>query len=379
MSEVALTAKIQLLPNPEESLLLLQTMAAYTNACNAVSEYIFGTHDLKQSSVNRQMYYHLRDAFGLRSQMAQSVIKTVIARYKSIVSNGHLWVLASFERLQYDLVWNRDYSLKEGRFSVNTLQGRIQLGFCKQGLEKYFDSSIYRFGTAKLVCKKEKFFLHISVLQEVADCEDFQICNVVGVDRGINFIIATYDSRGKSGFVSGRAIKDRRKHYAKLRKELQSCQTASARRRLKAIGQRENRWMSNVNHCISKALVESQPEGTLFVLEDLKGVRHATERVRIKDRYVSVSWAFDDLAQKIVYKVKLHHSKVIFVPPAYTSQTCPKCGHTEKMNRDKRNHVFCCRNCHYSSNDDRVAAMNLYRMGINYLSNICSEDADTHE
>lgn len=308
MSEVALTAKIQLLPNPEGSLLLLQTMAAYTDACNAVSEYIFNTHNLKQSSVNRQMYYRLRDVFGLRSQMAQSVIKTVIARYRSIVSNGHPWVLASFERLQYDLVWNRDYSLKAERFSVNTLHGRIQLGFCKQGLEKYFDSSIYRFGTAKLVCKKDKFFLHISVSQEIADCEDFQICNVVGVDRGINFIIATYDSRGKSG----------------------------------------------------------------------KGVRHATERVRVKDRYVSVSWAFDDLAQKIVYKAKLHHSKVIFVPPAYTSQTCPKCGHTEKMNRDKRNHVFCCRNCHYSSNDDRVAAMNLYRIGINYLSNICNKDADAH-
>lgn len=379
MSEVVLTAKIKLLPNSDESLLLLQTMTAYTDACNAVSEYIFKTYDLKQSSVNRQMYYHLRDVFGLRSQMAQSVIKTVIARYRSIVSNGHPWVLASFERLQYDLVWNRDYSLKAGHFSVNTLQGRIQLGFCKQGLEKYFNGSAYRFGTAKLVCRKDKFFLHISVLQEIADCEDFQIRNVVGVDRGINFIVATYDSRGKSGFVSGRAIKDRRKHYAKLRKKLQCCQTASARRRLKTIGQRENRWMSDVNHRISKALVESQPEGTLFVLEDLKGVRHATERVRVRDRYVSVSWAFDDLAQKIVYKAKLRHSKVIFVPPAYTSQTCPKCGHTEKANRDKRNHVFCCRNCHYSSNDDRVAAMNLYWMGINYLSNICSEDADMHE
>ena len=38
MSEVVLTAKIQLLVNPEESLLLLQTMTAYTDACNAVSE-----------------------------------------------------------------------------------------------------------------------------------------------------------------------------------------------------------------------------------------------------------------------------------------------------------------------------------------------------
>ena len=57
-------------------------------------------------------------------------------------------------------------------------------------------------------------------------------------------------------------------------------QTPSSRRRLKAIGQRENRWMQNVNHCVSKALVEQNPRHTLFVLEELSGVRNATERVR---------------------------------------------------------------------------------------------------
>ena len=50
-----------------------------------------------------------------------------------------------------------------------------------------------------------------------------------------------------------------------------------------------------------------------------------------------------------------------------TSQNCPKCGHTEKANRDKRRHLFCCKNCGYKSNDDRIGAMNLYRMGINLL------------
>ncbi len=55
------------------------------------------------------------------------------------------------------------------------------------------------------------------------------------------------------------------------------------------------------------------------------------------------------------------------VNPAYTSQTCPKCGHTEKANRNKKIHLFCCRNCGYKSNDDRIGAMNLYRMGINLL------------
>ena len=50
------------------------------------------------------------------------------------------------------------------------------------------------------------------------------------------------------------------------------------------------------------------------------------------------------------------------------SQCCPVCGHTEKSNRNKKIHLFTCKNCGYQSNDDRIGAMNLYRMGINYLS-----------
>ena len=30
-------------------------------------------------------------------------------------------------------------------------------------------------------------------------------------------------------------------------------------------------------------------------------------------------------------------------------------------------YLFSCKNCGYKSNDDRIGAMNLYRMGINYL------------
>ena len=85
----------------------------------------------------------------------------------------------------------------------------------------------------------------------------------------------------KSGFVSGKTIKQKRANYSKLRKKLQMRQTPSSRRRLKAIGQRENRWMQDVNHCVSKALVENNPKHTLFVLEDLSGIRNVIERVRI--------------------------------------------------------------------------------------------------
>ena len=364
--DITLTAKLQIKPKPFFYPALMDTMRAYTNACNYVADYIYKTHDLKHSSLNKVLYYKLRDKFNLRSQMAQSVLKTVIAKYKTILENQHTWLKPSFKKLQYDLVWNRDYSLSEEKFSVNTLEGRLNTAFCIQGMEKYFTGS-YKFGTAKLVFKHGKFFLHIPMTTTIPDVEDTSICNVVGVDRGVNFIVATYDSKLKSKFISGRTIKQKHARYQKLRKELQMVRTPSSRRRLKSIGQRENRWMQDVNHCVSKALVCSNPKGTLFVLEDLTGIRSSTEKVCLKDRYVTVSWSFYDLEQKLSYKVFLNESKVLKVDPAYTSQTCPVCDHTEKANRNKRLHIFTCCNCGYQSNDDRIGAMNLYRKGINYL------------
>ena len=368
MEQITVTAKIQISASDTDKVLLDETMSVYRDACNYVSDYVFRTHDLKQFSLNKVLYSTLRRKFGLKSQMAQSVFKTVIARYKTILENQNEWIRPSFKKPQYDLVWNRDYSLTQNCFSVNTLSGRVKLPYFAEGMSKFFDHDIYRFGTAKLVSKHGKYFLHIPVTYDVEESRLCDVCNVVGIDRGINFVVATYDSNHKSGFVSGRTVKQKRAAYSRLRKELQMRRTPSSRRRIKAIGQRENRWMQDINHQVSKAIVENNPKHTLFVLEDLSGIRSATERVRTKDRYVSVSWAFYDLEQKLIYKAKQNQSSVIKVDPKYTSQCCPVCGHIEKSNRNKKKHLFCCKNCGYSSNDDRIGAMNLYRMGINYLA-----------
>lgn len=133
---------------------------------------------------------------------------------------------------------------------------------------------------------------------------------IVGIDLGLNFIATTYNSQGTTQFFQGRAIKHKRGHFKALRKQLQQCQTPSARKRLKQIGSRENRYVHDVNHQVTKALVEQYPKGTLFVLEDLSGVRKATEKVRIRHRYVSVSWAFYQFREMLEYKAELYgHSR----------------------------------------------------------------------
>lgn len=367
MSKFVVTAKVQIHPERSVRKSLDRSMVQYSLACDRISEVVFQTHNLNQAQLQEQLYEELRERFGLKSQMACSAIRTVIAKYKAILSEEYQWIQSKFKKPQLDLVWNRDYSLVQGVFSVNTLDGRIKAPFDIKGMEQYFDKDKFKFGTARLVCSKRKYYLHIPVTSEADDCEVSEICNVVGIDRGINFIAVSYDSKGKSSFFDGGRVKHKRAHYKELRTELQKRGTASARRRLKKIGQRENRWMNDVNHCVSKALVTDNPSKTLFVLENLKGIRGATEKVKRKDRYVQVSWSYYDFEQKLKYKAQRNSCLVINVDPRYTSQCCPKCGHIEKSNRDKKLHCFCCKNCGYRSNDDRIGAMNLFNLGLQWI------------
>lgn len=371
-----LTAKVQILVSDSDAELLRNTMTAYTAACNCVSNYIFYHADLQRYSVQKETYYHLRNAYGLRSQMAISCIRSVIGKYKTIIKNQGDWIKPVFKHPQLDLVWNRDYSLntKKRFFSVNTLAGRIKVPFYNNNFEQYF-SGIFSFGTAKLINNNDKFFLYIPITYELATLEKKEVSNVVGVDRGIRFVAVTYDSKGKTAFYNGNEIIKKRTHYDNLRRQLQYVGTPSSRRRLKALGRRENRWMQDVNHCISKALVTNNPLGTLFVLEDLRNIRSALTKTQSKHRHTALSWAYFDLERKLIYKALRNHQLVERVSPAYSSQTCPKCGHTGRGNRNNRIHHFCCKNCGYNSNDDRVAAMNLHRRGIEllFLSAVATE------
>lgn len=165
-------------------------MKAYCDACNYVSEHIYKTHNLSRYSVQDDTYYQVREVYGLRSQMAVSCVRTVIAKYKTILENQSKWIKPMFRLPQLDLVWNRDYSINKNNdvFSVNTLNGHIKVKFYKNGFEQYFSDNC-KFGTAKLVFKHGKFFLHIPVTYEINELTMSDVSNVVGIDRGIRFIL----------------------------------------------------------------------------------------------------------------------------------------------------------------------------------------------
>ena len=389
--QVTIKAKLKIL-NSETALSFSKTMEQYRQACNYVSEYIFNhDFDMKQSRLNRELYAELRNLFGLKSQMAQSVIRTVIARYRTVKTqmarkpykyqdqNTGEWYREvrdltwlhkpiSFNRPQVDLQRTRDWSyLSTGQLSINTLDGRVKVDPVCHGFDQYFDGT-WKFGLAKLLKIGGKWYLHISATKEVADFDNQTVKHVVGIDRGLRFLATAYDEQGQTAFFDGKAVMRKRAKYQKLRAELQAKGTKSAKRRLKKLSGRENRWMSDVNHRLSKTLVQKYGNNTLFVLEDLTGVSFERTDLPKALRNQNKSWAFYQLEQFLIYKAHLNNSEVVEVSAKYTSQRCPKCGIIKKDNRDHGKHEYHCSNCGYRSNDDRIGAMNIQLLGTQYIS-----------
>lgn len=270
MSDLTKTIKLRIHVTPEQEVLFRQMTEQYRQACNFVSRYIFDNQfDLAYQNLNKQLYGDLRSLFGLKSQLAQSCIKTTIARYKTVKQqlfrkpyrykdeNGNwkripktlewLWKPVFFRRPQADLVRSRDYSfVDDGQvLSINTLGKRTRCTFEGEHLAGYLDGS-YQLGTAKLIELKGLWYLHIPVTKAVEDFQKENVRHVVGIDRGLRFLAVSYDEQGKTKFVSGKKIATKRHKFQEVRRQLQAKGTKSAKRRLRAISYSRT-WLASAS------------------------------------------------------------------------------------------------------------------------------------
>ena len=389
------TIKLRVYPTTEQTDMFRDLAETYRQACNWVSAYVFEHgFELNYMKLNKVLYHEAREKFGLKANLTQSVFRTVTARYKTVQEqlrrkpfkykdeNGDwqriekslewLWKPIFFRRPQADLVRGDDYCfLQKGhQLSLNTLCKRAKVDYADKCFAPYFDGT-WKFGTGKLVELKGKWYFHIPVSKNLEkEFSKDEVKHVVGLDRGLRFFVAGYDEQGSSFFISVKDVCKKREKFAKLRSKLQSKKSYSAKRRLRKLSGRENRWMSNVNHWISKTLVDKYGENTLFVIEDLAGVSFEESNLNrsAKQKRQLRSWTFFQLEQFLTYKAHAAKSEVLQVSARYTSQRCPKCGSIHKEHRHHDIHEYICDNCGYRSNDDRVGAMNIQQLGALWIS-----------
>jgi len=194
--------------------------------------------------------------------------------------------------------------------------------------------------------------LHITMSKEITDTELPKAPVVTGIDRGINQLAVCSNNVFHTG-----SIKRVTNKYQRQRNALQACRTKSAKRHLKKLYLKENRFRRDMNHVISKQIVQNVPENSIIVLEDLKHIRKAIKSNKTGRRELN-NWSFYQLEQFLTYKAASKRILIDYVDPRYTSQKCSCCGHVDKKNR-KYTCLFKCTKCGFTLDADLNASRNV--------------------
>ncbi len=356
MATMKLTAKLKLLPSEAQYDVLLDTLHQCNRACNWLSKQAWETQTFRQFALHKLAYYNIREMFGLSAQAAIRVIAKVADAYKLDRIRSRHFDLNGAVAYDSRLL---SYNVSKQAVSVWSLDGRLSIPFvCGDRQTQLLRTQK---GETDLCLIDGNFYLFATC--DVESPEVLEVSGVLGVDLGIANIAT--DSEGNS---YGKNVRERRARFHKTRRSLQKTGSKSAKRKLKHRSHKEKRFSSDVNHCISKQLVEkAKHTNRAIVLEELKGIRWRARASRQLRRELH-SWAFYDLQQKLEYKATLAGVAVFYVNPAYTSQTCSVCGHCERANR-KSQSEFSCKSCGAQLHADQNAAINIAAKGAVYLPN----------
>ncbi|WP_328753998.1 transposase [Streptomyces sp. NBC_00269] len=368
-----IVVQVKLMPEAEQAAALRSTLRTVNDLACWVSQVAFAHGVPREYELRKHTYPHLK-AEGLGAQAAQHVIKKVRDAYTTLHANiraGNLGKPKSKRRIKaaskpitfrpeaaqpYDdrcLSWQYDAQT----VSIWTMAGRIKNVSFVCAADALKTLRDYRKGESDLIERDGVFYLIATC--EVPEAEAYEPDGFIGVDLGIVNIATT-----STGYqAAGRGLGRYRKRQLTLRAKLQKKRTKSAKRRLKERSRREQRHVKNTNHIIAKTIVtEAERTSAGISLEELKGIRQRV-RLRKPQRVQLHSWAFAQLGDFIVYKAKRAGVPLVFVDPAYTSQTCSQCRHVDKRNRVDQG-LFICRGCGVVAHADRNASHNIAARGV---------------
>ncbi|MEM9951036.1 MAG: transposase [Chloroflexota bacterium] len=347
-----LTAKIKLQPNETQHDWLLETLERANQACQAISDLAWEHRVFSKFRLQEMCYYDVRERFSLSAQMTIRCLAKVADAYK--LDKRKCRRFRSRGSIAYD---DRilSFGMNTQTVSIWTLEGRETIPF--QAGQHQLDLLQHQQGESKLAYQRGCFYLLVSC--EVEAPKTSVVQDFIGVDMGIVNIATTSDGQS----FSGKTIQSVRHRNRRLRKKLQQKGTKSAKRLLRHLSGREKRFVNDVNHCISKQIVqEAQRTKRGVAVEEMTGIRSRI-RVRKSQRTQLHSWSFGDLGLKLCYKAKKYGVVFVEVDPAYTSQMCSCCGEIDKASRQTQS-KYQCTSCGFVAHADVNAAINIGCRGV---------------
>ena len=345
MRPVKLTIGLKLKPTSAQAKALRETLELANEAANEISRLAWESKTFGQYQIHKLVYKTIREKYNLSAQMVVRLIAKVADAYK--LDKKKQRVFRKDGSIAYD---DRILKYKQESVSIWTVEGRQEISFtCGEPQRQLLPS---RQGESDLVLRKGKWFLFATV--EAIEPPTNEPDGFLGVDFGIARVAS--DADGQS--FTGAHIRNLRKRHRRLRAQLHSKGTRSAKRLLKKRSRKEANFAKNLNHTISKAIVQkAQRTNRGIAIEDLKGIR-ARVRASRKQRAELHSWSFGQLGAFIEYKAKLAGVPVRIVDARNSSRECSECGHISPSNRRSQSR-FQCQACGHSRNADTNAARNI--------------------
>ena len=248
--------------------------------------------------------------------------------------------------------------LGSGKIRENKIELQHTLNKIITGEYKVCQSSLY-------FDKNNNLILNLTLDIPVENKNEFIEGRVLGVDLGIKYpaYMCLSDDTYKREHIGSiddflRVREQMQSRRRKLQHDLKFNKGGKGRKKklqaLDRLRDKEKNFATTYNHMISKNVVEfAKKYNCEYIhLEKLTKDGFSSEILR--------NWSYYQLQQYIEYKADREGIKVRYVNPAYTSQTCSRCGNVDKENR-KEQEKFKCTKCGHKLNADHNAAINIAR------------------
>jgi putative transposase len=250
----------------------------------------------------------------------------------------------------------------------------------KLGRMRYRNSRLV-LGDVRSVTVSERcgrWYVSILTRQDVALPEHTAPSSIIGIDVGITRFATLSDATSIDPLNSFRTHEARlaRAQRSLSRKVHGSQNYSKQHRRVARIHARIGDARQDFLHKLSSTISKTH---AVVVVEDLqvkqmsasaRGTaarpgRRVRQKAGLNKSILDQGWG--EFRRQLEYKCEWAGGRLIAVPPAFTSQTCPPaaggCGHVAEANRTSQA-AFRCMACGYAENADVVGALNIRARGI---------------
>lgn len=294
-----------------------ETLEGFADACNQILVIAKKEKCYNTTKLHHLVYKPVRAATGLKANHVCQAIRRVVGNSKA-VKQVHVFRPTSIALDVRTFKYVEDgqtvgITLKSGRVNFKLSIGGYQIALLRGQIL-----------TSATLNKTRQGDYYINFVVEIGTPPTGKTPKIIGIDLGRRDIATT--STGKAW--NGSKLQTTRAKFSRVRASLQSKRTIGARRLLKRLSGKEARFQKNINHTISRHLVnEAKQSRSAIAFEDLTGIRDSAKVKGFEQRRAHHSWAFYQLRLFTNYKAAIAGVPIILVNPRYTSKTCHSCMH----------------------------------------------------